>query len=163
MERKRLTASERRDAQKLAVCKAILEKGFDTLDARINGIKDAKRDLALCRTLIAKTLEATKKTLLPEQEETFNHSLAEVTYEIMARCPATAHNDAQWMKENGMWLSGETINNLVDGCIQGCVMCGYDTLGQMKCPTRKAMNVIPRDFGPDDDGKGKCPFYGLNI
>ena len=156
---KRFTQSERTACQRLAVCRAILKKGYGEIEERISGIKGAKRDLALCYKLIDKTLDAIKATISPAQELVFERSLQEVTYELSTRCYAT-RNQAKAERENGIWLSYETVNWLFDGCAEGCKYCDKTTEGQARCGTRKALNVIPRDDGPDDDGKGRCPFYG---
>ena len=159
MTNNRLTMSERNEALKLAVCRKILSNRLEALDRRIAEIKGAKRDIALCARLIDKTLDSIKDTLPIEQQIAFEQSLYGATYEIFTRCPATAHNGERTLKENGMWQSWEVYNWLLDGCAEGCKYCDKTTEQQMKCGTRKAMNIMPRNGGPDDDGKGKCPYY----
>lgn len=157
----RFTMDERNECLKLAVCRKVFSLGFDALARRIASIKGAKRDMALCAKLIDKTLDAIKGTLEPEQQYAFEKSLIGVSYEIMTRCPATANNPTRTLRENGMWQSFEVYNWLLEGCAEGCKYCDKSTEQQMKCGTRKAMNAIPHNDGPDDDGKGKCPYYAF--
>ena len=162
MAKAKFSMAERSEALRLAVCRHILKRGFSAMEARIAECKGVKRDLALCCRLIDKSLDLILDTLAPAQALMFEQSLTGIAYEIGTKCPATWHNEAKAQKEKGMWLTFEVLNALLDGCQEGCLYCDKDTEGQLRCPTRKALNLLPQEGGPEDDGKGRCQYYGAN-
>ena len=57
----------------------------------------------------------------------------------------------------GLWLPNATINALLDGCRDHCLMCSGDTDARRRCALRKALDMVPNDVPHTDDES--CPYY----
>ena len=103
---------------------------------------------------IEKLLHAFAETIPDEQILSYQRTLKMISYTIGARNPAGQSNRNT---EYGMWVSYDTLNELLRGSHDHCMMCDLDTVGRKKCPLRKGLDKIPNDVPDRDDGD--CPYY----
>ena len=153
MDRKRLSASERDSLVKLNFVLEILKKDLNPIRARLASIPYAKRDIGLIASTIEKLMEKAGETIPDEQLMTYIHALEMSSYVIGAKSPVKRGTN---VKEYGMWLPYEVLNELFLGCHDHCLMCTLDTVGRKQCSLRRTLDAIPNDVCDREDGD--CPY-----
>lgn len=153
---KRLNASERDAILRMNVVLEILETETRKLDDRLKDIPYAKRDIGLMRKKIGSIIEGLTHTIPSDQLFHYVKMLETSSYYVGARNPVKeAHNK----NEYGYWLSVNTINTLLDGLHDKCMVCDLDKGQRRACPLRKAIDSIPNDTPERDDGD--CQYYTI--
>lgn len=153
---KRLTASEREGMIQMIVADDILSHTPEFLAARAKLVPGAKRDIAMMRAKIQKLNQKFIETIPDDQKMTYLRSLQMRSYMIGCKGPATPKQNT---KDFGMWLSFDTINALVSGIRDHCMMCNLDRTGRKSCTLRKTLDAIPNDTQIRDDGD--CPYFTM--
>lgn len=154
--KKRLTASERESMVRLSVAFEILSTEPKILKERSKLVPGARRDMAMMAAKITKLLHAFMDTVPDIQIPAFQHSLRMSSYVIGVKRPGAAARDD---KNYGIWLPNETINGLLEGCHEHCLMCNYDRAERNRCKFRKTLDSIPNDV--EDRADGDCPYYTI--
>lgn len=156
-ETKRLTASEREALLRMDVAMEILIlDAKETLKERAKMVPYGRRDMAMLAAVARRLLEGFSQTIPPEQKRTYMNALSMVSYTIGVKKPGPSSRDE---KNYGMWISWETLNALLAGCHDHCLMCPMDKAQRRSCELRKALTIIPNDSQERSDGD--CPYYGL--
>lgn len=154
--KKRLTASERDAILRMNVVLEILDTETRKLEGRMEGIKYAKRDIGMMRAKIGKLVHDLAATIPDDQRWHYVKMLETATYYVGAKNPVKeAHNKSEY----GYWLPVKTIEALLDGCHDKCMVCDLDKSHRRACPLRKAIDSIPNDTPERDDGD--CQYYTI--
>jgi len=151
---KRLTASEREALVRMSVALEILWEAPAALRARSKLVKNATRDLAMMRSVIFKLMGKFAATIPEDQQRSYRITLDNMSYTVGMKRPAKQTRDE---KNYGMWIPYEILRALLAGCEDHCLMCPDDVAKRRACKLRRAMEAIPNDAPPRDDGE--CPFY----
>ena len=155
MTTKRMTASEREALMRLNVAYEIMALDvLDPLAERMRMIPGARRDLAMMSKRITKIIEAVPDTIPTDQLKTYLNNLKMVSYTIGVRRPGELGHDH---KNYGIWISFDTLNALLTGCHDHCLMCPSDKAERRSCTLRKALETIPNDATGREDGD--CPYF----
>ena len=153
---KRLNASERDAILRFNVVLEILETETRKLDDRLKDIPYAKRDIGMMRAKIGKLVNDLAATIPDDQRWHYVKMLETATYYVGAKNPVKeAHNKSEY----GYWLPVNTIEALLDGCHDKCMVCDLDKGQRRACPLRKAIDSIPNDTPERDDGD--CQYYTI--
>ena len=154
--RKRMTASERDAMLRMNIVLEILDTETAKLEERLKGIPYAKRDIGMMKQKIYKLIGQLTDTIPDDQMFHWLRMLKTATYYVGARNPVKeAHNKSEY----GYWLSVKTIEALLDGLHDKCMVCDLDRSQRRACPLRKAIDSIPNDTPERDDGD--CPYYTI--
>ena len=154
--RKRLTASERDAMLRMNVALEILDIETEKLKGRLKDIPYAARDIGQMKHTIVKLIKALNDTIPDDQLMHWMRMLKNATYNVGVR-DLNAKNSHEG--EYGYWLSVKTINTLLDGLHDKCMVCDLDKAQRRACPLRKAIDSIPNDTPDRDDGD--CHYYGV--
>ena len=153
METKRLTNAEREALVRLNIAMVILLDEPENLRVRAGLVPGAKRDLGMLAARIKTLMEKFAQTIPDEQVKTYVNALKMASYTIGVRRPGGEPRDDL---NYGLWLPNATINALLDGCKDHCLMCSGDTEARRRCVLRKALDMVPNDVPHDVDD---CPYY----
>lgn len=153
METKRLTATEREGLLRMNVALEILTKEPEQMKNRVAMIPGAKRDIAMMAAKIRKLMEGFRDTIPEEQQSIYEHALRMTTFTVGAKSPTAEGRDN---RKYGMWIPISVLNELLNGCHDHCMVCDLDKGQRRACPLKKALDIIPNDAVPVDDG---CPYY----
>lgn len=151
---RRLTASEREALVRMSVALEILHKETDTLRERTKLIPRAGFQLMGMRTALFNLMAKFAATIPDDQRRSYSITLDNTSYTIGMKCPTKLGRDE---KQYGMWIPFETLRALLAGCEDHCLMCPDDVAKRRACKLRRAMEAIPNDAPPRDDGE--YPFY----
>lgn len=153
-ERKRLYAEER--LALLHLCAAL--QGFasaSALDKRIASIKGAKSMVNGAKGMLGKVLEEIYDTVPLEQLLSIKRQLKGLRYSISIQ-----NVGGKDYKNDGLYLSLDTLDALLEGVRDHCMMCMKDTTEQRKCALAKALDELPC-INADENAKGCRYFCGL--
>ena len=156
MEKIKLTASDREALIRLNVAYEILQTEGEHLQRRFRAIEGGQRDLGMLKAKIHKLMERVVDTIPDDQLMTYIRSLKMASFTVGIKKPGRMERDDT---NYGMWICFDTLNELLDGCHDHCMMCPGDKIQRMQCKLRKALALIPNDAPDRDDGD--CPFYTL--
>lgn len=153
-ERKRLYAEER--LALLHLCAAL--QGFasaSALDKRIASNKGAKSMVNGAKGMLGKVLEEIYDTVPLEQLLSIRRQLKGLRYSISIQ-----NVGGKDYKNDGMYLSLEALDTLLDATRDHCMMCMKNTTEQRKCALAKALDELPC-INADENAKGCRYFCGL--
>lgn len=152
MDTKRIRGTESEGFKRLHVASDLLDGLKETFRERAGMVKNGRRDLATAFTLVNKVFMAMLETVPIEQLVTMQRNIASASYAVGVRRPGTTND-----KEYGMWVSWETINQLLEAARDRCLTCDLDTQGQRQCALAKALDTLPTE---KDEGASGCGWFG---
>lgn len=152
--RMRLRASEREALLRLCMVCDIMARDVDALDARLAQVKYGKRDKGMISAAVNRLLDGLMATIPTDQLVSFRRNMDMCAYVVGVRNAGKVNAN----EEYGMFLPYDTLNTILEGLHDKCMMCSLDTMGQRKCKLRKALDVIPNDI---EDVENGCKFFGV--
>ena len=155
MDRKRMTATERDAMMYLAIGCDIVESAKKKLSDRTRGISRARSRLGIANWAMESLLNDYMATMPTEQLITFRNNMKMCTYVIGVKSPTGSRRDE---KNYGMWISFDTLNKILAGCHDHCLMCDKNKAERNACELKKALDEIPNDT---EEKEGDCSYYGV--
>lgn len=158
MDKRRVYASEYDALLKLRVAENVLrhvrEQGL--LAERIRLVPYGARDLGRLISGMERLLEQLLDTVPEHQRRTVSHNVNSASYTIGVRRPGGSPRN---MDDYGMWISLRTLNEILEGLHDHCLMCSMDRGQQGSCRLRKVLDELPSDI--PDKADGGCRYHGI--
>lgn len=157
MDKRRLYSSEHDALLKLRVAENILRhtKEQGLLSERMKLIPYGARDLGNLISGVTRLLEKLLATVPDNQRKTISRNVNSASYTIGVKRPGGTRN----VDDFGMWVSLRTLNQILEGLHDHCLMCSKDIGQQRACPLKKALDELPSDI--PDRSDGGCRFHGI--
>ena len=157
MEKRRLYATEHDALIKLRVAENVLRhlRDQNQLGERAKLVPYGARDLGGAISGVERLLENLLETVPDNQRKTISRNVASASYTIGVKRPGGTRNVDDW----GMWISLRSLNQLLEGLHDHCLMCDKDLSQQKACPLKKALDELPSDI--PDKRDGGCRFHGI--
>lgn len=152
----RLTAAERDAIQKLHVAQQMLADAPEDNARRAGMVPGGRRLLGTARGMLAKFMSEAYHTVRTDQLRTLVRTIEMTSLAIGVRCNATMNNDAQRLREYGVVVPMDALNEILTAAGEHCDNCMLDTEGQRRCPLRRAFDAIPNDVVTD---KPECGYF----
>ena len=154
MEQKRMNASEQTAIKQLAIALTILQD--HDLDKRLEGIKFGKRDMGNLRSTIQRVFEGLMATVPLEQALQLRKIMQTLRFSIGVPKPINRRDD-----DYGLWVSMHTANTLANAALEQCMLCECNENQRRRCEIRKALDELPIQLPMQENGPGKCPYFGM--
>lgn len=158
MNKRRVYASEYDALMRLRVAENVLvhvrEKGL--LAERVRLVPYGARDLGRLISGMDRLLEQLLGTVPDNQRQTISRNVNSASYTIGVRRPGGAPRN---MDDYGVWISLRTLNEILEGLHDHCLMCSMDPAQQRACTLRKALEELPSDI--PDKANGGCRYHGI--
>lgn len=116
-------------------------RGIDSLAHTIN---------YLCGAIIG--------TVPPSQLKRLRRMLAEVTYTVGVKCPATKDKS---FHDYGVIMSWAEWDTIMSHLLDGCALCDRDEKSERGCPLKKILDSMPSDVPVHRDGRHRCQYRAL--
>ena len=157
MEKRRVYATEQDALLNLRVAENILRriKQQNLLAERAKLVPYGARDLGNVIKGTERLLENLLATVPDNQRKTISRNVNSASYTIGVKRPGGTRN----VDDFGMWISLRTLNQILEGLHDHCLMCSMDLGQQRACPLKKALDELPSDI--PDRSDGGCRFHGI--
>lgn len=154
MEQKRMNASEQTAIKQFAIALTILQD--HDLDKRLEGIKYGKRDMGHIRSTIQRVFEELMATVPLEQALQLRKTMQTLRFSIGVPRPINRRDD-----EYGTWVSMHAANTFANAALEQCMLCECSEKEMRACEVRKALDELPIPLQTQENGPGKCPYFGM--
>ena len=154
MEQKRMNASEQTAIKQLAIALTILQD--HDLDKRLECIKYGKRDMGSLRSAIQRVFEGLMATVPLEQALQLRKTMQTLKFSIGASKPINRHDE-----DYGIWVTLHAANTFANAALEQCMLCDRNEMQMRTCEVRKALDELPIPLPTQENGPGKCPYFGM--
>ena len=154
MEQKRMNASEQTAIKQLAIALTILQD--HDLDKRLECIKYGKRDMGSLRSAIQRVFEGLMATVPLEQALQLRKTMQTLKFSIGA---STASRKSRLSEASGLKL--HAANTFANAALEQCMLCECSEKEMRACEIRKALDELPIPLPTQENGPGKCPYFGM--
>jgi len=154
-ERKHMCSDERNALMNFSV-------GMDALDKALKPLTNKLREIGSYRKIkgafgiVSSTFDDLVGTMELKQMTALLHNVNLMAWDYHVKSPM----GKKGLKDDGMWVPLESLDELVDASRDRCLMCTLDIAEQRKCKLAKALDLIPCSH-EDVDLKGCRYFNGL--
>lgn len=152
--KKRVTSYERDAILQLNAAADILSNGALVLRSRLS--EDSMKQFAGSVVGIEDAWKEILKSIPEGQLNSLQRDIDGIVYSVGVRRPAV---DAGFDKTYGRWVSNEVLYQLIFGCYEHCLTCGYDLQQRRGCRLKKALDEVGNNVEDRDDGD--CPYFWM--
>lgn len=151
----RLRGKEREAMMRMALAEDFLLKNKRDLDTRLMRVERGHNQISVVCGFIRRLNLQLYRTIPTDQMESLRRQLGELSYCIGVQRPQGNERNNDF----GLWVSFDTINELISAIKDHCLMCNKDRQQERSCKLAKALDTIGNDL--DERPGSGCKYRGV--
>lgn len=153
-DKKRVTSGERDAILRLHAAVDILATSGNLLSKRYGA--ESREKLGGAIKTVVDIWKEIVETIPEQQRKSIQRDIDGISYSVGVRRPAA---EAGYDRDFGMWVSIETLYQLIGGCHERCMLCEDDLQKRRGCALRQALDNVANNT--EELENGDCPYFWL--
>lgn len=151
----RLRFNERECMMQLALAEDFVAKAKRILDRRLMVVERGHNRIAIALSCLRKLNLDLYGTVPAEQLLAFKRNIEQVAYIVGTRIADKEERNSEF----GIWLSFDTLNEIIPAVKDHCLMCNKDRQQERSCKLAKALDNIGNNL--EERPGGGCKYRGV--